>query len=295
MRSREERRAIVDAAVGVVAVLFVGAVSSCRPPFVGTADIDVRIPPLSEDYGELAVGWNVRWWDGRSVRRLILGPGAAESSRRLSLETAFSGADVVIVAARAEPYLDGANEDGIVHMKPVGAWTAHPSRGLDLSLELGALVETLLDAAERGLDPALVHMKRLEDEVRRVCVDDPSSLDGDRLLKALLTGAMTRYDVSRRERPEVVIRLPSDRAAAWYSDDALEGLAEGVAAEGSVYWTIAVGSGEVRRYWRAIAEPSESEAVATPVRFWEIVTVGRASNGHAHWYMVRRPPISPPH
>ena len=291
----KRRRAVCETTLGVFAVVLVGVTFSCRSPFIATADIVVGVAPLSDTYHELAVGWEVRWWDGNSVRSRTLHPEAARLPRELTIETTAAGAEVVVVAAHAVPYLDGANEDGIVRMKSAGAWTAHPRRGLDLSFAMGPLAETLLDAAERGLDPALVNIERLEGEVRRVSGGDPSSLDRDRLFTALLAGEITRYDVSRIERPEVVIRLGSDRAGAWHSDDIHDAAAEGVVAEGSVYWTIAVGVGEVRRYWRSIGATPELAAAASSDRYWEIITVRRASDGHAYWYMMRRPAISPPH
>jgi hypothetical protein len=238
--------------------------------------IAVTIPAVPRAYGEEDIVWTVRWWDGVALREVevavpanALPEGRSPDASSLSLPLASSGAEVVVVTAVATV------EPGI-RLMPYGGWVRAPGDSVTPTRELGVAAGVLLQLAAAGIDPALINVERLAEEVTEECGDDPATLDRERLVEALGTLEMRRYAIRRRERRECEISLPGDVPLDWISDDPSHPVIEGVVAAGRCYWLVPVAEGEVR-YLRRPAAPSG----------WEVLTVGRDATGHAYWYLRR--------
>lgn len=277
------RRSPLSPPARVVTIVLLAAVLSGCDLSVERS-IAVTIPALPGVYGEGDAVWTMRWWDGVALREVEVAVAAnaipegrspddpsfaGSGTACVSLPLASSGAEVVVATAVATV------APGI-RLMPYGGWIRAPGDSVTLTRELGVAAEVILQLAAAGVDPGLINVERLAEEVTEECGDDPATLDRERLAEALGTLEMRRYAIRRRERRECEISLPGDVPSDWISDDPSHPVMEGVVAAERCYWLVPVAAGEVR-YLHRPAAPSG----------WEVLTVGRDAAGHAYWYLRR--------
>ena len=250
---------------GVLAVLTPTGCTWMGPAGAGRS-VTVVVPAVHPDYRSEPSEWRITWWDGARVTHTDVRQIAPFT---VDLPLDRHGAEVVAVKAVGHITVAGR----ILALQPVGGWAAAPASTVSLGSEVGSLMEVVLDVAERGLDPALVNLARLADTVIQEVGDSPAALDRSRLLAALGSGDVSRYDIRRRDRPVCVVKVIDEHEGLpWLGDEPETGMRRGVAAGVYRHWTVPVANGEVRRWWRRA--PRE-----------EVLTVGRDLRGHAFWYI----------
>ncbi|MEX2444592.1 MAG: hypothetical protein WD492_13375 [Alkalispirochaeta sp.] len=298
---------------GTVLLLFAalsGLWSSCAHPgdaARGAQAITVEISDIPEVYAPMRVVWKITWWDGAAVKSEVLLERSAADPVTATLPLSQHGAEVVVVRAAAHPASGGA-------LAPLGAWGAPPSSRFTLEPDFGRVAGSVLQVARRGLDPALINLKRLHRTVGEECGDQPEILDHQRLVEALGTGEMNRYAIRRRARPGCEVSLPAPVDDVWISHDTTEETIEGVWAGDRCHWIVPVAEGEVRHLWQwlpagagaaatlgstngvstAAATPGSANGVADPpagTSWIRLLTVGRDRNGHAFWFIKEVPGV----
>lgn len=236
-------------------------VGSCAVPGMSVA---VMIPRLPRDY--CPDQWHVRWWDGATVRQLVLASNSCgEEMEALSLGLDRSGAilPVVIMKPVGGPH-------GTIPLAPYGGWPAHEDGVVRPDRHGGELASVLLAVAEAGIDPSLINVTRLDSLFRSRIDTHPRRLDTVRLVSALAGRSMGSYHVSERGAtlhqirlplpPEVIVHdddpdpdetLPPDYTPVpWLSDDTAEPSYRPAPAGAYELFSVPVLNGEVRRLWR---------------------------------------------
>lgn len=204
----------------------------------------VELPILPVEYGDQSGEWQIEWWDGSTIRRRR----ATLDSTTVTLEGTESGAALVVVALT--PTLQPG--PGLsVPLAPYGAWGAPGDRACFPRRSRGELAMVMLRLADRGLEPALLNVERLDSLVLIRCgIDGTRYLDQERLLQALGAGEMRSFDVDTVDTLLWEFRREGEVAQIWLSDEPTAPTLTLTPAAGYVAGAIVLMPGELRQFWR---------------------------------------------
>ncbi|TVR71558.1 MAG: hypothetical protein EA427_04315 [Spirochaetaceae bacterium] len=258
--------------IGLLAsgVLVSGLLAGCELPGI---TLTVAVPDLPEQYQVHT--WDVRWWDGNSVReerREGLSAGDA-APFILPLDSGGVVLPVVVLVPVAGP---GPGQP----LAPYGGWLPPGESSIVPDRHGGELGEVLLAVARAGIDPSLVNVARLDDLIRARVPRNPRRLDRDRLVTALAGQAMRSHHVAERWATLHQVRLPRGAdTVAWIGDDPREEPYLPAPAGAYELFSVPVMDGEVRRLWR----PCSGELCH------QVLIVHRTPAGNAYHTVVEVP------